>query len=125
MSLILKDPFYWASNHVQCDMENTSIVFTTRYGGVSQGDYAGINYGRGTKDSKDNVKINYQQLAKTIEIKNISKSKQVHGSEICVVESLPSPFENQLYDGQLTKLTDVALCIQVADCLPIALAGKR
>lgn len=51
----------------------------------------------------------------------LARGTQVHGSDVRIVtESTPELDEA---DGQVTARDDVAVMVQVADCLPIAIAG--
>ncbi|RSX55033.1 copper oxidase [Bifidobacterium dolichotidis] len=123
-----------------------TVVYTTRLGGVSQGDYAHFNLGGRGGDASEAVEANREALARELHAK-FSIVHQVHGNEPIdideqFVENRPFGFDAsgsidgivddvehvgnnvQIIDGdaQVTTKTDIALGVFAADCLPVALA---
>ncbi|EFA22851.1 polyphenol oxidase family protein [Bifidobacterium gallicum] len=126
-----------------------TVVYTTRLGGVSQGDYAHFNLGGKSGDASEAVEANREALARELGCK-ISIVNQVHGAEPVdvdeqFVENRPFGFdasgtvrdmvddvehvnsEVQIIDGdaQVTTKTDIALGVFAADCLPVLMADPQ
>jgi YfiH family protein len=118
-------PFERAGEHLAIDLPGgVRALFTTRRGGVSSGPYATLNLGRLTDDRRDHVEQNRASLADRLGVA-FAYGRQVHGAHVRRVSSVPS--ENgalEEADGQATALYGVAPMVLVADCLPIALAGR-
>jgi hypothetical protein len=109
-------------------------AFTTRLGGVSEGPFESLNVGMKTGDELNRVRENRHRLVGTLEIEpeNVLMGHQVHGAELAWHEAPqnPSPFAEMLpadqeVDAHATAIPGLAMLVQVADCLPIALAGER
>ncbi len=101
-------------------------TFSTRYGGVSRGEFSSMNLSFNRGDKRENVLKNYELLcdAVGIDTKNLVLSKQTHTSNVLTVTkehcgtgiTLPS-FED--IDGLVTNQSGVALVTQYADCTPL------
>ena len=61
--------------------------FSTRYGGVSTGDFASLNLGSNRGDPQENVAENYRRVAAFFGVgrDDCAVTKQVHGNEVRVV----------------------------------------
>ena len=103
--------------------------FTTRYGGVSTGDYATFNLSFNRPDLKSNVEENYRILAKELgtSIENMVLSQQVHDNKIFSVSKkhagmgLSKEFSYSCVDGIATKEENLMLITHYADCVPLFL----
>lgn len=102
-------------------------AYTTRFGGVSSGIYESMNLGMNLGDDPENVKANYNNICRTLGIKedDIVCSRQVHGSYIRVVTNAD---RGGLYkseaceaDGLITGDAGVALIVYTGDCATILL----
>lgn len=109
-------------------------AFTTRVGGVSEGPYASLNLGLLTGDRPDAVLANRTRVAAALgrDPGGIVFGHQVHEAEILERESAPRPnpyldasLRAPESDGQATASEELTPLVQVADCLPVALAGER
>jgi YfiH family protein len=107
-------------------------AFTTRLGGVSEGDFASLNLGLLTDDDGAAVVENRSRLAHALERnpESIAIGRQVHGAELAGHEGRqdPSPFAEPgspipEVDGHFTDSSEIAPLVFVADCLPVALWG--
>ena len=123
-----------------------TVVYTTRLGGASEGDFAHFNLGGKTGDDPEHVLANRMALAATLGAK-ISLVSQVHsGNAVDVDEAfvLNRPFGFDVSgtkadtartvddtagepavieaDGQVTSQKNVALGMFAADCLPVLMA---
>lgn len=101
--------------------------FTTRLGGVSQGECFSLNLGFNRNDSKENVIENYSRVcdALNIDIESLVLSRQVHDNKIYKVSSEDIgkgiSRDNDLlgYDGLMTNERNVTLVTFYADCVPL------
>jgi purine-nucleoside/S-methyl-5'-thioadenosine phosphorylase / adenosine deaminase len=117
-------PFDPSGEHLAIDLPGARALFTTRRGGVSSGPYASLNLGKLTADHSDAVQENRARLESQVGVK-LAMIRQVHGATVrrlgamCDVGgSFPEA------DGQATALPGVGVMVLVADCVPIALAGR-
>jgi YfiH family protein len=114
------------------DLPGAGVLFSTRDGGVSEGPYESLNLGLLTGDDRASVIANRRRLAAMagVEPENVAMGWQVHGTEIREWEE-PDPDRAFLdpqgghlkVDGHITRRTDLAALVLVADCLPVAIAG--
>lgn len=101
--------------------------FTSRLGGVSQGECTSLNMGFNRNDLKENVLENYRIVCEAMEIdtSNLVLSRQVHDNKIYKVSAADKGKgiikENDLlgYDGLMTNEKGVALVTFYADCVPL------
>lgn len=89
-------------------------------GGVSEGLYASLNCGPGSKDDPECVAENRRRVAQALgaEVRLASLS-QIHSS---IVHVLPSGDDAREGDGMVTATRGLALGILTADCAPVLLA---
>lgn len=106
-------------------------LFTTRYGGVSTGDYASLNLGSNRGDAQENVAENYRRVAAILGAgkDDCAVTKQVHGTEVRVVTSADkhicgskTPYEA---DGLVTTERGLPILCFVADCVPALLCDAE
>ncbi|MGZ5326037.1 MAG: polyphenol oxidase family protein [Solirubrobacterales bacterium] len=122
------------SRWLEAGLPGTRAAFTTRLGGVSEGPFESLNIGMKTDDELGRVRENRQRVSAAvgIEPERVLMGHQVHGAELAWHDEpqRPSPFAETLpagqqVDAQATATPGLAVLVQVADCLPIALAGER
>ncbi len=128
----LPAPFYARGEHLGIDLPGAQAVFTTRRGGFSEGPFASLNLGRLTADQPEAVQRNRARLQAEVGVAP-AHIRQVHGTTVRRITSLPAPgvaplpdegVELPEADGQATPLRDLAPMVLVADCVPIAVAGR-
>ncbi len=102
-------------------------AFTTRIGGVSTGDQAGLNLSVRLDPDISHVAENYRRLgaATGIDTGRLARTKQVHGNVVRTVTGkdvwipgAPVPYEA---DGLVTNEPGLALICYAADCVPVLL----
>ena len=102
-----------------------TAVFTEANRHVSSNDNSSqaLDFGINTLTPKDQIEKNYEKLLTYLELESnsIAIAKQVHGSNIEIVDT-PGIYENT--DGLITKTPNLALGIQVADCAAILVADE-
>jgi len=101
-------------------------IFSTRLGGISQGQYATMNTSFSGGDDFTNVEENYRRLcgAVGIDIKNLVLSCQSHTNNVKVVtkSDCGAGYTKPSFcdvDGLITNESGVALVTQYADCTPL------
>jgi purine-nucleoside/S-methyl-5'-thioadenosine phosphorylase / adenosine deaminase len=121
---VASNGFHRRGEHFAIDLPGARAVFTTRRGGFSGGSYAGLNLGRLTDDRPEDVDRNRAALEAELGVP-LSYIRQVHGTTVLRVRTptRPGPDLPQA-DGQATGEPGVAVMVMVADCLPIAVAGR-
>ncbi len=96
------------------------VAFTDRHGGVSTGPYASLDLTRSRLGSDHELEKNRALLATAFGVDGFVTMRQVHGADVVAVGRLePSALT---CDALLTTTPDVALCVRVADCVPVVLA---
>jgi polyphenol oxidase len=121
---------------IAVDLPAARAVFSTRVGGVSEGPYESLNLGLLTGDDQDHVIENRRVLAARVGLEPaaVAIGHQVHGTAI---ERWGAPPDQKRFgfanpaaalaevDGHTTARHGLGLLVQVADCLPVALASPR
>ena len=90
--------------------------FTTRHGGVSRPPYDSLNLALHVGDNPLHVKKNRELLQEDMGVSKLVFMDQVHGDKVVLIESGD---ESPTCDAMITQQTDIALCVLVADCIPI------
>jgi YfiH family protein len=108
-------------------MEKAGFVnaFSTRTGGVSPLPANALNLGYSRGDSSDNVGENRRRFLTAIggDRMTLVTARQTHSSDRATIESLEQAREQEPNcDAMLTRLPEVLLGVQTADCLPILIA---
>ena len=101
-------------------------AFSTRHGGVSQGDFSSMNLSFNRGDKRESVLENYRILceAEGINPENLVLSAQTHTNNVITVSTadigtgITKPSFTDV-DGLITNQKNVALVTQYADCTPL------
>lgn len=106
--------------------------FTDRSGGVSVGNYAGLNLGHHVGDERSAVEENRKALAEEIGVRPVYMD-QVHSATLR--SALPyiadKSFAAPTTDGLIVDLAQVgapsraAACVMVADCIPVLIVSAE
>ncbi|WIM66969.1 peptidoglycan editing factor PgeF [Corynebacterium breve] len=107
----------------QLENRPVRMVFTTRAGGVSQSPYASFNLGDHVGDDPQAVADNRARLAQILDLpqENFVWMEQLHTNNVTVVnKAQDTPVEAT--DALVTTTPGLALCVLVADCVPVLLA---
>ena len=109
----------------------TRHAFFTRYGGVSEGPFASLNFGSNLGDDPEHVRENYRRAAALMGagIDDCAVTKQVHGNVVRIVTRAdrhvcmsPVPYEA---DGIVTAEKGLPLFCFTADCVPALLLDRE
>ena len=102
-------------------------AFFTRFGGVSEGPFASLNFGSNLGDEPAHVRENYRRAAALMGagVDDCAVTKQVHGNVVRIVTAAdkhvcmsPVPYEA---DGIVTAERGLPLFCFTADCVPALL----
>ena len=105
--------------------------FTTRYGGVSTGDFASLNLGSNRGDDPEAVRENYRRVCALFGagIDECAVTRQVHGNVVRTVTKAdrhvcmsPVPYEA---DGLVTAEKGLPIFCFTADCVPVLLCDSE
>ena len=103
-------------------------AFSTRLGGVSPLPSNALSLAYFKGDEKENVTENRRRFLKAIgtEEASIITARQTHSTERCAIESKAQAEGPQPdCDAMITRMTDVLLAVQTADCLPVLIGDKK
>jgi len=106
-------------------LPNIRHAFFTRHGGVSDGLYASLNGGIGSRDEPAHVRENRARMAGALGAEHLVTAYQVHSPQVVVAER-PWTRENApRADGVVTRARSIAVGITTADCGPVLLADAH
>jgi YfiH family protein len=102
-------------------------AFFTRNGGVSQGVYASLNGGVGSKDAPDKVAENRARMAATMGVTpdRLLTAHQIHSPTVVVADA-PWTHENRpRADAIVSNTPRLAIGVSTADCGPLLFADSE
>jgi YfiH family protein len=99
--------------------------FFTRQGGVSQGGYASLNCGLGTKDDPAAVRENRARVVATLSAQELLTAHQIHSATAVTVEKTWAPEARPHADAIVTATPGLALGVLTADCAPVLFADPK
>lgn len=111
-------------------LENTGLVshsFSTRFGGVSKGDFATMNFSFTRGDRKEDVLENYSRMANAlgVDINRMVLTYQTHTINVRRVtdadagKGVVRERDYQDIDGLITNVPGITLVTFFADCVPL------
>lgn len=102
------------------------MLFTSRAGGVSASPYDSFNLGNHVGDAPDAVAANRRRLAEVAGLapERFVWMEQLHTNTVTVVDS-PQDGPVEATDALVTTQQQLALCVLVADCVPVLLADHH
>jgi YfiH family protein len=118
---------------LEAELPGATAAFSTRVGGVSEGEFESLNLGLFTEDDGDAVYANRRVLLAALgrDPDAVLFGHQVHEAELLRRDEAadPNPFTSPVpltdrVDGQVTSNATLTPLVQVADCLPVALVGN-
>jgi YfiH family protein len=69
---------------------------------------------------REEFEANFEIVAEAFAVAGFATMHQVHGCDVAIVGSAPR--RGVVSDGLVTASSEVALCVRVADCVPVVLA---
>jgi YfiH family protein len=102
-------------------------AFFTRAGGVSEGVYASLNGGVGSKDSAEHVIENRKRMASALGVTpdRFVTAYQVHSPDVVSVTEPWNQDRRPRADAMVTDKAGIALGISTADCGPVLFADSE
>ena len=95
---------------------------TTRSGGCSVGEFAGLNMALHVGDTENSVRLNRKFAADTFAPDaQFQWLRQVHGNEPAIVFQ---PGEAPEADSLISSVPGIVLCVLTADCLPVFVCNR-
>lgn len=113
--------------YMSSDKIKTMHAFTTRFGGVSTGEFASLNLGSNRGDDPEAVRENYRRVCAlfSVGVDDCAVTKQVHGNVVRIVTEADRhvcmstvPYEA---DGVVTAVKGMPILCMTADCVPVLL----
>jgi YfiH family protein len=96
------------------------VAFTDRHGGVSTPPFDSLDLGGARSERAAEYAANLAALAEAFGVTRFVTMRQVHGREVHRVRA--GEVEPSTCDGLVTDAPSTALCVRVADCVPVVLA---
>ena len=111
-------------------LAKTGVVhhgFSTRLGGVSEGDFDSLNLSFKRGDKEEAVRENFQRIGDAIGIRpeDMVFTDQTHTNNVRVVQEndrgmgITRPLTYQNVDGMVTNIPEICLVTFYADCVPL------
>ena len=102
------------------------MVFTAKAGGVSSSPYDSFNLGDHVGDASEDVASNRQRLADVLGLapEQFVWMEQLHTNTVTVVDG-PQSEPVEATDAVVTTQPGLALCVLVADCVPVLLSDHN
>ena len=102
-------------------------AFCTRRVGVSEGQFASLNFSEREGDSKEKTRRNWEIVARAfdLDVEQFFFVHQVHGDRTLILDnsSMEVPDDQaRQYDAIITDRPELAIGIKTADCVPVFLA---
>lgn len=113
--------------YMRSDIIGAKHAFTTRYGGVSTGEFASLNFASNRGDDPEAVRENYRRVCALFGVgeNDACVTNQVHKTDVRIVTAAdkhiclgPTPYEA---DGIVTASTGLPIFCFTADCVPVLL----
>ncbi|HZP69545.1 MAG TPA: peptidoglycan editing factor PgeF [Pseudolabrys sp.] len=101
-------------------------AFFTRSGGVSQGVYASLNGGVGSRDSPERVAENRARMAAIlgVDADRLLTPFQIHSPDVVTVTEPWTRDNRPRADAVVTRMPRLAIGVSTADCGPLLLADS-
>ena len=109
------------------DVKGVRHAFFTRQGGISEGIYAHLNCGYGSRDDVSAVKENRRRAAEYLRCghEDIVTPYQIHSAEAIVVDAPFAAESRPKADAVVTRVPGQAIGVLTADCTPVLLADPE
>jgi len=108
-------------------LANVRHGFFLRTGGVSEGIYASLNCGRGSRDSREAVEENRARVAAALGAArgSLIGPYQIHSPKAVIAHEPWEPGDAPQADAVVTATPGLAVSVLTADCAPVLLADAE
>ena len=98
--------------------------FSTRRGPASPSGECSLNLGNRSADSMERIDENRRSFLAALHFERaqLKTLRQVHSNRVHIIEDAPGRQEPWEGDAIATRIRDMALAVQTADCLPVLIA---
>ncbi len=110
-----KEGIQWLEFELLTDIPHVIHGVFLRRGGVSDPPFDSLNLGNTTGDEQTKVAYNRQRILGVLSLEKLIFASQIHGNEIIEVPSEDLTVRRSC-DGLITRLPNIGLAIQHADC---------
>jgi YfiH family protein len=95
--------------------------FSTRHGGLSSRGECSLNLSNSSWDSPERVHENRRRFLSALHFEKacLATLRQVHSNRVYIIEDASGQWNQSRGDALATRIENVALAVQIADCLPI------
>jgi len=109
------------------ELPGISHAFFTRVGGISDGIYAGLNTGIGSRDRRELVLENRARAARHLGAapEHLATPHQVHSAKAVVVDEAWEPGRGPKVDAVVSNRPGIAVGVGSADCGPVLFADLQ
>ncbi len=101
-----------------------NCLFSDRFGGISKSPYNTLNLALHVEDSIADVEYNRVVLSKKIGTQKLVFMEQVHGANVEIITNAKAQTLLKC-DAMITDIKGIALCVMVADCIPVLLYDEN
>jgi len=106
------------------EIQNISHGFFTRRGGVSEGIYASLNCGPGSRDNSSHVQQNRARVLAEMKGEILHTLYQCHTANVVEITKNAAPHAAPA-DAMVTNMPGMVLGILTADCAPVLFSDGR
>ena len=119
---------------LEAELPGARAAFSARTGGTSEPPYEALNVAIMTGDRREHVRENRRRLAAALgrDPNGVVMARQVHGAELREhrVPQAPRVYADvvsspEQVDAHSTPSRELTPLVMVADCLPVAMTGRR
>src|SRR4029078_324930 len=105
-------------------LERIRHAFFARAGGVSEGVYASLNGGVGSRDTPDKVAENRARMAAVLGVTpdRLLTAYQIHSPDVVIIERPWQPHERPRADAIVTAARGLAIGVTTDDCALVRFA---
>jgi YfiH family protein len=96
--------------------------FFTRHGGISEGIYASLNCGQGSRDEAAAVRENRARVAAHLQAPRLLTAHQIHSPTAVIVTDGWPDTDRPRADALVTAARGIAVGVLAADCTPVLFA---
>jgi len=110
-----------------CALAGIRHGFFTRLGGVSEGIYASLNGGIGSRDAPAKVAENRARMAAALAVRSerLLTAYQSHSADVVTADIPWGPDTRPRADAIVTRARGLAIGVTTADCGPVLFADER
>jgi polyphenol oxidase len=98
--------------------------FSTRCGGISELNKCSFNLGNFSRHSPERIHENQQRFLSALNLDgaHLATLRQIHSNRVHIIEDISCQWNQSEGDALATRVENVALAVQIADCLPVLIA---